>query len=141
MLLTMPYADRTKQREYLRKWIAARRKTFFCGKKCANCNSKENLELDHKDPKTKVDHKVWSWSETRRLAELAKCQVLCRKCHRAKTEADAYLKPPHGTVARYVSHRWKCNCQLCRNAYAAARRVYRKTGKYPQVGWFPVAVL
>lgn len=55
---------------------------------CVECNSWEDLELDHKDPSTKISHSVWSWSIERRLKELEKCQVLCRECHLNKTKVD-----------------------------------------------------
>ena len=81
----MPYADRLKQNEWARKWIAARRAAFFNGKSCAKCGSCGRLELDHIDPETKVHHSIWSWSESRRVIETAKCQVLCHACHLDKT--------------------------------------------------------
>lgn len=52
---------------------------------CVECESSEHLEVDHIDPLQKVSHCVWSWSEVKRNIELAKCQVLCYKCHKAKT--------------------------------------------------------
>lgn len=73
--------------EYNRNWIKRRRQEFFANKVCSNCNSQENLELDHIDPALKVCHKIWSWNEKRRLNELSKCQVLCKKCHREKTNS------------------------------------------------------
>lgn len=89
----MPYADKTKQREFARKWNANRRAAFFSNKSCVKCGSAENLELDHIVQEDKVHHCIWSWSEPRRLAELAKCQVLCHDCHARKTTAD---NPRHG---------------------------------------------
>lgn len=74
-------------REYQRQWIANRRASWFAGKVCTACGSTERLELDHIDPSTKVDSKIWSWAESRRLAELEKCQPLCRDCHYKKTAA------------------------------------------------------
>lgn len=73
------------QRDYNRKWVAARRAAFFSGKSCAQCGSTQNLELDHVDPSTKIHHAIWTWRESRRLAEASKCQALCHDCHLAKT--------------------------------------------------------
>jgi hypothetical protein len=73
------------KREYDRKWIAKRRSDFFQDKTCVNCDSSDRLELDHKDPALKIDHKIWSWSEVHRNEEIAKCQVLCHDCHVKKT--------------------------------------------------------
>lgn len=81
----MGYKDKEQQREYQRQWIANRRTRFFAGKFCARCGSTNRLELDHKDPAQKVDHKVWSWSEARRNVEVAKCQILCNTCHKIKS--------------------------------------------------------
>jgi len=76
---------RDHYREYQRLWIAKRRAEFFKNKTCILCGSEENLELDHIDPSTKVSHTIWSWSEKRRLEEIAKCQILCHDCHVRKT--------------------------------------------------------
>ena len=78
---------------YSREWMRKRRAEWFADKVCAVCGTSENLELDHIDPTTKVTHKVWSWTYTRRMAELAKCQALCEECHKKKS-ADA-LRTTH----------------------------------------------
>ncbi len=82
----MPYKDPNDQRQYAREWEAKRRKSWFRGKVCVRCESSTDLELDRIDPTTKVSHRIWSWSETRREAELLKCQVLCNPCHKRKTK-------------------------------------------------------
>lgn len=81
----MPMATPEAQREYQRLWMAKRRSDFFADKICAHCGGTENLELDHIDPKLKVTHAIWSWSRIRREVEIAKCQILCHKCHKKKT--------------------------------------------------------
>lgn len=68
--------------------MRARRAAFFAGKACARCGGVHQLELDHVERASKVHHAIWSWSQERREAELAKCQVLCRACHREKTRAE-----------------------------------------------------
>ena len=81
--------DRAKQRAaQLAFWHRRRRAWLAANGPCATCGSTERLEVDHKDPAPKVSHRIWSWSEVRRAAELAKCQVLCRKCHEAKTARE-----------------------------------------------------
>jgi 5-methylcytosine-specific restriction endonuclease McrA len=87
---------------------------------CVRCGSKENLQVDHKDPTKKVDHKVWSWSKVRREAELAKCQVLCIECHKKKSAIEAARPTPHGTDAGYTRN--KCRCADCRAAHSAKRQ-------------------
>jgi len=83
----MPYKDSAKQRAYQARWVRERRAAYFAEKRCVECGRAENLELDHRDPAEKVDHRIWSWGATRRETELAKCQALCRGCHRTKTTA------------------------------------------------------
>lgn len=86
-MYAMPYKDKDKQREYQRKWMKSRRRAFFDGKSCLICGSFDELELHHRDPSQKIHHAIWSWSQTRRDVELAKCDVLCRTCHDTTTAA------------------------------------------------------
>lgn len=78
----------TKIPGYHARWIAKRRADYFEGKRCVRCGSTKKLELDHKDPDAKVSHCIWSWRESRRMAEIAKCQILCHECHRKKTAEE-----------------------------------------------------
>lgn len=111
------YKDKNKQREYNRNWNKKRRLEFFKDKKCIICDSTEELELDHVNPADKVSHKIWTWAKDRRNAELQKCQVLCKVCHKKKTyfsDNPDIKKSEHGTVNRYDKYR--CRCGLCREA-------------------------
>jgi len=54
------------------------------GQSCAHCGSGEHLEFHHEDPAQKVSHRVTSWAPARQRAELAKCMVLCHRCHVAE---------------------------------------------------------
>lgn len=113
----MPYLDRELQREYQRNWVRANREAWL--KKngpCRICGSSEELEVDHIDPKQKVSHNIWSWSEARRIEELNKCQVLCSACHQKKTSQHRLPPLIHGLYATY--HTLKCRCTLCRRANA-----------------------
>ncbi|ASR75515.1 HNH endonuclease [Streptomyces phage Mildred21] len=78
------------KREYQRKWVADRRAAGieYLGGSCRICGATENLNVDHKDASTKVDHRIWSWAWDRALKELDKCQLLCEKHHREKTKAN-----------------------------------------------------
>jgi 5-methylcytosine-specific restriction endonuclease McrA len=107
----MGYSDPDKQREYTRKWIAARRKEWFEGKQCVSCGSALQLQLDHIDPSKKVSHYIWSWAAERRMKELAKCQVLCSGCHKAKTAKDRADRVEHGSYTMY--HKHHCRCVRC----------------------------
>lgn len=85
----MPIKDINLKRKYQREWLKARKDAYFAENgPCIKCGSNENLELDHIDPSKKTTHRIWSWSEARRLHELAKCQILCSSCHKEKTKKD-----------------------------------------------------
>jgi hypothetical protein len=79
----MPYKDQAKRREWFRRRKARIRAEFFQDKSCEWCGSRERLELHHKEPELKIDHRIWTWSAARREAEIAKCMVLCHDCHLA----------------------------------------------------------
>lgn len=77
----MPYKNKDIQREYQRNWIAKRRAQYLRGKNCTKCGSVNALEFHHKNPDNKITHRFWSWRKDRLEAELAKCEVLCARCH------------------------------------------------------------
>lgn len=127
----MPRPTKELQREYQREWMAKRRAAWFADKSCVVCGSRDNLQLDHIDPTTKVTHAVWSWKEERRETELVKCQTLCEQHHREKTSKEngiKFTKPlVHGTIAGYKKD---CRCKLCHEAlliYWKERRAKNKT--------------
>jgi len=84
---TVPYHARPDRAEYVRKWHRdarrSRREEYLADKCCAKCGAGSFLEIHHRDPNQKVDHRhIWHWSQQRRDEELAKCEVLCDVCHR-----------------------------------------------------------
>lgn len=117
--------DPVKMREYKREWIANRRQKYMAEYgPCYFCETTENLEIHHIDPSEKENHAIWSWSQDRIEAELAKCLILCHKCH-AKMHTIMKRRPfEHGTY--YAYHVYKCRCVECRAANAQAKR----TGTY-----------
>lgn len=119
----MPYKNKEKQREYQRKWTAKRRTDFFIDKTCVKCGGINNLQLDHIDRSDKVSHRIWTWSEERRQQEIAKCQILCIACHKAKTKLEFATPEPHGKESGYSKR--KCRCDLCRKAHREYTREYR----------------
>ncbi len=119
----MPMATKEEQRDYQRQWMQRRRAEFFSDKNCLKCGSVERLELDHVDRATKVTHSIWSWSESRRLTEIAKCQVLWHDCHWEKTKVDLGYGLQHGTSNGYSYY--KCRCDLCKGAAVQKNRDYR----------------
>lgn len=123
----MPYASKEERRRYAREWLAKRRADWFADKSCVRCGKTIDLELDHRDPAQKIDHKIWSWSAKRRDVELAKCQVLCGTCHKEKTAAEKARPLPHGTDSGYTDQ--KCRCDECRAAHREKRRTdFKKYG-------------
>jgi len=124
----MPYKTKELQREYQRLWMARRRQEWLEENgPCVRCGSWDNLNVDHIDRKTKIDHKVWSWAEVRRLKELNKCQVLCFTCHVEKTWTEDFIRAQCGSGSKYNNG---CRCAECRKAHTLKRREYRlRTGK------------
>lgn len=118
--------DTRDRRQYMRKyqgaWLKARRQAWLdANGPCRKCGSSEKLEVDHVDPSTKVTHNVWSLSEAKRLAELAKCQVLCEKCHQKKSDEERRRTVTHGTITEY---KFGCRCNLCTVANGVRQRLY-----------------
>lgn len=130
----MPYKNPQQQAKYQREWVARRRAEWVeANGPCAICGSGADLEVDHIDPSQKEAKisTLWSWDAERRYAELAKCQVLCRLCHRDKTDSElrAAGELACGTHTGYAH--FGCRCSECKSAhrdYNRARRNLAKTG-------------
>ena len=117
----MPYNDLAKQRDYQNRWMQKRRTEWLSAHgPCKTCGSDIDLMVKYTDPESKVEHKVWSWAEDRRLAELAKCHVLCKTCHHAKvTEENGFLLGHGANGYRYN----KCRCAICLEAHVEVKRL------------------
>jgi 5-methylcytosine-specific restriction endonuclease McrA len=127
----MSLKDREKYREYMREYqrkrsrerIALARKRL--GGCCARCGATEDLDFDHIDRTAKVRQisEATNWSLDRFLAEVDKCQLLCKSCHRSKSiEAGDNGAVTHGGGAR---GKHNCKCDLCRiknNQYSRDRK-------------------
>lgn len=126
--------DRDKDRERNRqKWHSRRLQWLRENGPCRCCGSTENLELDHIDRASKArrgDSSLWTWSESRRAEELAKCQVLCRRCHLKKTGAENLRPLVHGSYSGYVSH--GCRCEACTTANREWARRYHARRRQSQ---------
>lgn len=85
---------------------------------CVQCNSTLNLEFDHIDRKKKasdISKILAAASESVYRAEIAKCQLLCGECHKAKTSMERSV--PHGGG---LTGKKRCYCELC----APLKRAY-----------------
>lgn len=122
MVDTVSYTG-TKNSEYITAYVKARRdKWLEENGPCQECGSIENLEVDHIDKTTKLINPshIWTLKEPSRIQELAKCQVLCRDCHRKKTSSENTVWQ-HGTLSGY--QRYKCRCIECKKFYRSYRRM------------------
>ncbi len=92
MMATDPDAERERVRVAVNTLRASRRAAAIerLGGVCAKCGSTDKLQFDHIDPASKHARiaKMWTASKAKFEAELAKCQLLCEKCHREKTFSD-----------------------------------------------------
>lgn len=122
----MPYKDPDKQRAFQRQSVARRRLAWInANGPCAQCGSADRLEVDHIDPALKEmqPRNIWSRRKEVQERELAKCQVLCKRCHFAKTFEGL---GGHGTASRYEKG---CRCSSCRAAHAAKNKAWRARRK------------
>jgi hypothetical protein len=113
----MPHTPKSRAKA-LRKINDRRRHWLTAHGPCVTCQSWERLEVHHRDRTQKINHRVWSWSEARRTAELAKCDVMCRRCHIVIHSTNR--RKPHGRG----EYDRGCRCEVCRAAKATAAARY-----------------
>lgn len=114
--------------EYQKNWIRKRRTAFFEGKCCVKCDSAFDLEADHIDPSKKEINisQLWSCCEEKRSKELAKCQVLCKLCHRKKSNKEISRPLTHSLTGYHRG----CRCDICKKAHSIEMKDYHnKTRK------------
>lgn len=88
------------------------------GGTCRVCGGSNDLQIDHKDPKTKEFSvtRILTFSKERLQKELKKCQVLCKDHHNEKTLRECGKKVAKGTHGTVSSYRY-CHCESCRKAH------------------------
>ena len=118
-------------RKYMLKRYHERRAAAikFLGGSC-KCGATKRLEFDHVDRNSKKFEiaKLWGIAEAEFWKEIAKCQLLCKKCHEAKTLIDLgqrSAKNRHGTLSSYRY----CRCALCCEAKAEYMRNWHRKNR------------
>ena len=113
----MPRKSREEYNAYMREYQKAkyekRRNGFIeeLGGVCVQCNSVDELEFDHIDPETKsfnVAKKMANGAIAVLREEIAKCQLLCKKCHKKKSVAQEEVGHGEGLTGKK-----NCRCELC----------------------------
>ncbi len=123
----MPIRDIEQRRAYQREWMRRRRAAWFEGKSCLTCGETDRLELHHEVMAEKENHSVWSWSQKRRDAEIAKCVVLCRPCHdRVHAIVRRKVAQRDHPCGTYAAYKRGCSCAECRAANVAYNTAWKK---------------
>ncbi len=98
------------------------------GGKCVSCQSDDRLQFDHVNPATKKYRVRDLWnSKSKWLEEAPKLQLLCYKCHKAKTIQEQTKPLIHATTNAY--NRKGCRCRVCRDFMNQRNRKYREARK------------
>lgn len=110
---------------------------IFLGGKCIQCGSKEKLETDHIDRKTKLFN-ISTGIETESLKalwkEVKKCQLLCNNCHTKKSIKSGDIKiAVHGSFSMYDKRRHGCRCEICIKAHRQRSKIYKQRLKQRKV--------
>lgn len=118
--------QRTKYRETMDEAIR------LLGGKCVKCGSTDRLEFDHIDRETKVF--AISKRADRGMEfiadELAKCQLLCIECHKAKSAEEhvVWHTNPHGGGKWGIA---ACDCDPCKRRKLDANNERRRNLRGP----------
>jgi hypothetical protein len=95
------------------------------GGRCVRCGTANNLEFDHIDATQRsfrINGRALDKPWTALLAEVAKCQLLCRVHHWDKTVKSGELRTvEHGGGA---SGKSRCSCGPCKTRKAEYMRAY-----------------
>src|SRR5689334_7949826 len=113
---------------YMKRWYDRRHAEAIetLGGHCSHpgCTETEDLEFDHIDPKIKTMTiaKMWTASEEKFQAELAKCQLLCSPHHLEKSLAERNQRSARGTHGTVTAYKY-CGPPKCDECKAAKRSV------------------
>lgn len=109
---------------------------LYLGGSCVVCQATDQLEFDHKDPKTKSFTIASGLDKPKDvlLAEIDKCQLLCKECHLKKTSKEPskntgnipwnkgkYIQQVrHGNSSGYNTD--GCRCNICLDWKSKSRK-------------------
>ena len=90
---------------------------------CAQCKSDSSLEFDHivEEDKEYDISQIITYPENFVLAELNKCQLLCKSCHSKKTYSKREVDHGGGKTGKR-----NCKCDLCRAKRNEYMREYKR---------------
>ncbi len=96
------YKELNRQRRKQRRELCL----SILGGKCIKCFTVEDLEINHKDPDTKIltTQQIHNLPEDELVIELQKCELLCKACH-----IDVH-SVPHGGGKQ---GKYGCKCEPC----------------------------
>ena len=105
------------------RYEAAKAKLIeLLGGRCAKCGTPDDLQFDHVDRELKefAITEKWNRSQEELMAELDKCQLLCRTHHLEKTRSEVSVDHGGG-----LSGKRNCPCPPCRAKKSEYNRSYR----------------
>lgn len=118
----------TRMREYMLRRYHERRAWAMelLGGRCVDCWAVKDLEFDHVDRELKEFDiaKVWSYSKVKFEAEIAKCVIRCKECHKARTSEQMSVEHGGGLTGKK-----NCYCEKCaplKRAYTNNRRAAKR---------------
>lgn len=126
---------KVSSKAYFRKYFKNRRADrrfqalMALGGRCEVCGSLKDLQFDHviRGSRKWIIANILAYGDTKFWDEVAKCQLLCDRCHRQKTIKDRGQMPAaHGRTRMY---RLGCRCDLCKKVASAYGREWKRRRK------------
>ena len=133
MTITIKPSRKEYKRNYSRNRLQKSRQAFIesQGSKCNYCEATGvPFDIDHIDRNQKRYEisKIWTCKIDLVIAELDKCQLLCKPCHRAKTRQElTNHEPTHGRATTY--NKRGCRCDKCKAWNANRMKQHRAKAK------------
>lgn len=126
--LSVPKNSKEYDNRYKKSLYAAKMAEWkqLLGGICTKCQTEDDLEFDHINPEEKSFSISDGWSRASEevLKELKKCQLLCERCHKIKSDEYQRRNRKHGTWGSYRNG--KCRCEICKEFVRSYQREHRK---------------